>query len=63
MNNTQLYFLIAAVISVMAAFIFGMFYITKKLKEEKSVLNAVALPLIVGFCLAIILLVVAFGMM
>lgn len=63
MTNTELYFLIATVISVMVAFIFGMFYIKKKLQEEKSILKAVALPLLVGFVLALLLLVVAFGMM
>ncbi len=61
MNDTVL--LSITVFSVIGLFVFGMLHIKKMLREEKSVLRAIALPLIVGFILAVILLFVSFGMM
>jgi len=62
MENNTLYLLIAVVIAVMGGFVFGMFYIKKKLQEGKSIGKVIALPLIVAFVFALLLLVIAFGL-
>lgn len=59
MDNTLLLSLI--VIAVIGLFVFGMFYIRRQLEKEKNILKAILVPLIVGFILAVILLVISFG--
>lgn len=60
MDNTILLSLI--VVAVIGFFVFGMFYIRRRLEKEDNILKAILLPLIVGFILALILLVISFGM-
>lgn len=60
MDNTLLLSLI--VVAVIGFFVFGMFYIRRRLEKEDNILKAILLPLIVGFILALILLVISFGM-
>lgn len=63
MNDSQLTFLSIVVIVLIAFFIFGMFHIRKMLTKEQSILRAILLPLIIGFILAVGLLVTAFALM
>lgn len=63
MNDKELIFLSVVVFTLIAFFVFGMFHIKKMLLQEKNILRAIMLPLVLGFVLALGLLVVAFGFM
>ncbi len=63
MNDSQLTFLSVVVVVLIAFFVFGMWHIRRMLAKEQSILKAIMLPLILGFILALGLLVTAFGLM
>lgn len=63
MNDNELIFLSVLVVTLIGFFVFGMFHIKKMLLQEKNILRAIMLPLILGFILALGLLIVAFGLM
>lgn len=62
MNDTNFTFLSIVVVVFIGFFVFGMFHIRKMLEKEQNILKAIMLPLIVGFILAVGLLVVSFAL-
>jgi hypothetical protein len=63
MNDSQFTFLAVVIVALIAFFVFGMYHIRKMLAKEQNILRAIMLPLIVGFILAVGLLITAFGLM
>lgn len=61
MTDLQLYILTAVVIGILFLFVFGMFYINKRLHENRAIGKVIIVPIIISILLAITLFIIAFA--